>query len=59
MTASLPPLIGPVLILDDIGDATLTLSALFITQADECPPPVETPGGAHGATALSLRVAGG
>ena len=53
MTASLPPLIGPVLILDDIGDATLTLSALFITQADECPPPVETPGGAHGATALS------
>ena len=53
MTAARPPLIGPVLVLDDIGAAALTLSALFITDGDEGPPPVETPGGAHGASVLA------
>lgn len=53
LTASRPSLIGPILILDVIGDVALTLSALFITEGDERPPPVETPGGAHGASVLA------
>ncbi|MBO6690036.1 alkaline phosphatase D family protein [Hyphomonas sp. GM-8P] len=53
MTAARPPLIGPVLVLDDIGAAALRLSALFITDGDEGPPPVETSGGAYRATVLA------
>lgn len=32
MTAARPPLIGPILILDNIGDGTPTLSVLFIVD---------------------------
>ncbi len=53
MTAPRMHLIGPILILNDIGDAALSLSALFIAQADVSPPPVETPGGVHDATVLA------
>ena len=53
MSASHPPLIGPVLVLDDVEGGLLKLSALFIARGDECPPPVEAPDGAQGATVLA------
>ena len=53
MTAARAPLIGPILILDNIGDGTLTLSALFIVDGGEHPPPVETPGGVHDVEVLA------
>ena len=53
MNTARPSLIGPILILDDIGRGTLNLSALFIVEGDRPPPSVETPDGVHDAQVLA------
>ena len=53
MTASRPLMIGPILILDNIADAALKFSALFISERAERPPPVEAADGMHDAIVLA------
>ncbi|MGC1259226.1 MAG: alkaline phosphatase family protein, partial [Jannaschia helgolandensis] len=53
MTASRPLMIGPILILDNIADAALKFSALFISEEAERPPPVEAADGMHDAIVLA------
>ncbi|MFP1632721.1 alkaline phosphatase D family protein [Zhengella sp. ZM62] len=45
--------VGPVLILDDVSDGVLRLSALFVMAKDEQPAPVIAPGGEAPAVPLS------
>jgi len=47
MTAARPSLIGPILILDNIENGRLTLSALFIVEGKERPPDVKTSEAMH------------
>ena len=46
-------MIGPILILDNIADAALKLSALFLSEGTERPPPIEAADGMHDATLLA------
>ena len=46
-------MIGPILILDNIGGGILSLSTLFIAGGDRPPPSVETHGGVHDAQVLA------
>ena len=45
--------VGPVLVLDDVSDGALHLSALFVIAKDEQPPPVVAPDGEAPAVLLS------
>ncbi|MDP2087700.1 MAG: alkaline phosphatase D family protein [Gemmobacter sp.] len=51
MQIALP--VGPVLLLDDLDDGRLRLSALFITERGATVPPVETPDGSFSAEVLA------
>ena len=53
MIAARPSLIGPILILDDIGGSTLSFSTLFIADGEGAPPSVETHSGVHDAKVLA------